>query len=122
MTIATIPEEIRHHLPVHTNKIQMGLDYAKKILIEKKLTYEDIHIVQKAVTDGYCCKGKNKDHLDFLYLNNDGKSWILVIKSAGNGTEVWFCTLFYTTRQKYYIDKFKGQLLLRSHKGVEPDS
>ncbi len=94
----------------------MEVDYARKILVEKKLTWEHLHIIQKAVNEGYCVQGKTADHLEFLYISEDSTAWILALKAAKGGTEIWFCSLFYTTRDKYYIKKFRRSMLLREQR------
>lgn len=119
MTVAAIPENVRSFLSATTHEVGMEKDYARKLLVDKQLTYEHLHLIQSAINHGYCVVGKTPNHLDFLFFDEKGKAWITVIKWAKSGTELWFCTLFYTNDKKYYVAKFRRQRLLREHSGLD---
>ena len=113
LVVATLPEELRQHIVARTHEVKMEIDYARKLLVDKKLTWECLHIIQRALNEGYCIQGKTSSHLEVLYISEDNTAWILVVKASKDGTEVWFLTLFYTKRDDYYIKKFYSKQLLR---------
>ncbi len=116
LIVATLRDQVGVLISARTLNVKMKLAYAQKMLVKHRLTYEHLHIVQLAIDKGYCFVGTKPNHIEFLYFDNknDNDEYLLVIKSARWGEEVWFVT-FHRTRKQQYRSKSRYQKLLRGH-------
>jgi hypothetical protein len=73
-------------------------------------------LVQYAINEGHCFRGGEYNHLEFMYFDKSdfNKPYLLVIKSARWGQEVWLVT-FYRTDLQQFRAKRRRQHLYREH-------
>ena len=114
--VATLPSELAIHIGARVNDVMMERQYAAKLLVKHRLTYEQLWVVQAAIDRGFCLVGKKPGHLEFIYVDDRSMSeaYILVIKSARYGEEVWLVTL-HRTNPEQIRSKRRRQKLLRDH-------
>jgi hypothetical protein len=117
MPVATIREDIGVFFSARTNVVSMERDYMRKLLVKHRMTYEHLPIVQRAIDSGYCFESSKTNHLEFVYFDTNLRrtEYLLVLKSAKWGDEVWLVT-FHRTNKDQYKSKARRQKLLRDHK------
>jgi hypothetical protein len=113
LVIATLNSSIGVYISAQTTDVRMERSYALKMLTKHRLTYEHLHIVQKALDRGHCFAGKNPNHLEFVYFDDDASktAYLCVIKTARYGQEVWFVSLFRVRDSQPAAMKRKQRLL-----------
>ncbi|MDE2515163.1 MAG: hypothetical protein KGL12_03960 [Rhodospirillales bacterium] len=96
--IARLPGEIAARLPAQTLDVQIGQDYALKLIRKHNLNYADLAMVQPAIDLGWCTRTRPA-MLDFLYVTQEPfpRRFILGVKVARGGMEVWLQTFYRCT-------------------------
>jgi hypothetical protein len=113
LVVAQLRFEIGLFIAAKTTNVRMEKSYAVKMMVKHRLTYEQLYMVQASIDEGFCFEGKNRSHLEFVYFPNrpGAEPYMLVLKSALGGAEIWFVTL-YKLRRKQYERMRKTQRLL----------
>ncbi len=118
VVVASLPTEIAAQLSANTSDVWLARDYALKLRDRHNVGYENLRLVQAAIDHGHCLLGKADNHLEFIYFDdqNSNRPWLLVIKSARWGQEVWLVSLYRTHRQQIQ-SKLRRHRMLREHRG-----
>jgi hypothetical protein len=102
-------------ISARTEVVKLERAYAKKIIIRHRLTYEDLSIVQLALENGYCLESAKARHLEFVYYDQRNKPYVVIVKSARWGEELWLCTA-HRSNKLQAKSKTKRQIILRDHR------
>jgi len=84
------------------------------MLLKHRLTYEDLATLQSAIDEGFCLRSKDHAMLEFVYYNASQKPYIVVLKCAAFGQELWVVTMHRSNRQQAR-SKTKRQYVYRDH-------
>ena len=114
ITVATLPEQTAILMSSTAREVKMARDYAVKIS-NKMLTWEDLFIAQDAIMHGYIFLGRRSNVFEFLYFQKKlQKEYLLVLKTARWGQEVWFVT-FHRIAVQDYRAKSRKLTQIRDH-------
>ncbi len=96
--IAFLPGDLGGHIQALSTDVLIGRDYAVKLLRKHRLGYEHFAVIQPAIDRGICIKSEKSGHIEFLYADQKifGSRFLLVLKVAASGQEVWLMTFFRT--------------------------
>jgi hypothetical protein len=97
-TVAFLPGDLAARIPALSTDILLDGEYARKIWEKHKLGYETLGLIQTIVDRGWCTKTR-PNQLDFLYVDDRGlpKYYVLGVKAAQGGKEIWVTTLHPTS-------------------------
>ena len=123
LAVAKIHTEMSVFMSAQTDTVRMAKSYAEKMLVKHRLTFEHLRIVQDAIDQGACFVGKKANHLEYVYFDNDYKKscFLLVIKSARFGQEVWFVSLYRLRDKQAKMIKQEQRLLRDFLTGVRAE-
>jgi hypothetical protein len=118
-TVAFLPLDLGAQMPTQATDVRIGRECALKLLQRHRLPYEKFQLIQRAIDEGWCFKGKS-NHLEFVYVHYDGgfEFYTLVLKSAKSGQETWVVT-FFRSKEAQLKGKRRRSTLIRSHKWTE---
>lgn len=92
-SIVQLPLSIGSYLPTLSTDVLLGTEYAKKIVLQHDLKYEDLLEIPHLIETAAIIKEKPQ-HLSFLGQERNGsRLFNFVIKSNVKRDEVWVATL-----------------------------
>lgn len=118
-TVAYLPLSLGAHLPATVTDVMAHADYARKVKDKHHLKFEHFCLLQNMINDGWCLLSRTR-RLEFLYVDNDvfQARFLLVLKAAANGREIWMATFHRTNEQQirsHLARARKEGRLLRTH-------
>jgi hypothetical protein len=115
--VGFLPGDLAARMPTLSTDVRIGRENAAKIWSKHRLGYWELSIIQQAIDHGWCAKSRSSS-LDFLYVNPEGRRYLLGLKAAYGGQETWVTTLYPTKEakvRKRLREANAAGLLIRSH-------
>jgi hypothetical protein len=96
--IAFLPGDLGARIPTLATDVLIKCEYANKLRMKHHLLYEHFSIIQPTIDKGVCIRSEKSGQLEFLYADQKifGSRFLLVLKAANGGREVWLVTFFRT--------------------------
>jgi hypothetical protein len=98
IVVANLSVSLGVFISARTEEVRLERAYAKKIILRHRLSYEDLPVVQSAIEWGYCLESPKPRHLEFVYYDQRNKPYVVIVKSARWGEELWLCTAHRSNR------------------------
>jgi hypothetical protein len=114
--VAHLPVEIGVIFSAQTNVVSIERTYARKIVGDHQIKYDDFEYIQKAIDFGYVFQGRDHRYLEFVYIETKKtyKHYLLVLKVARYGLEIWVQT-FHRIDEGRLRSKIRKLRMIRLH-------
>jgi hypothetical protein len=115
LPVGDLPRDVAEYLGCHPAIVYLGHREVLKIVNKhgENVRVEQLQCLHLAIRDGeYRADPGRKRSVSIYYQNPyDGHLYLIGIKPADKGSEVWICTLFQTTAKKIRNQRERSVLL-----------